>query len=95
MKGIKFFHICIVLILLCSDNVYAQFKNTPSRFLDFNLYPVLTDVDSDSMFTLNTAAKLSNRFSYFSLLNLYNQSSDNSLKETIAITQSKTYDGKY
>ncbi|WP_212668830.1 hypothetical protein [Pseudoalteromonas sp. NBT06-2] len=32
------------------------------------------------MFTLNTAVKLPNRFSYFSLLNLY--SSDNSLKET-------------
>jgi len=32
------------------------------------------------VFTLNTAVKLPNRFSYFSLLNLY--SSDNSLKET-------------
>jgi len=82
MKGINFFHICIVLILLCSDTTYAQVKNTPSGFLDFNLYPELTDVDSDSMFTLNTAAKLPNRFSYFSLLNLYNQSSDNSVKET-------------
>lgn len=55
-----------------------QKKNSAGGFLDFNIYPHLTDVDTDNVFTLNSAAKLPNRFSYFSLLNLSNQSgSDN------------------
>jgi len=51
----------------------SQAQKSNSGFLDFNLYPHLTDVENDSVFTLNAAAKLQNRFSYFSLLNLYNQ----------------------
>jgi hypothetical protein len=82
MSTATFFNLCIFLSLFIITNVYGQSKNTPSGFLDFNVYPELTDVDTDSVFTLNTAAKLPNRFSYFSLLNLYNQSSDNTLKET-------------
>jgi hypothetical protein len=77
-----FVNLLILFQLFLISNAYSQTKNTSTGFLDFNLYPELTDVDSDSVFTLNTAAKLPNRFSYFSLLNLYNQSSDNSLKET-------------
>ena len=52
--------------------VQAQ-KNSKAGFLDFNVYPYPTDVENDSVFTLNTFSKLPNRFSYFSLLNLINQ----------------------
>ncbi len=53
-------------------------------FLDFNVYPYLSDVDSDAVFTLNIASKLEGRWSYFSLLNLYNQPATAELSETSA-----------
>lgn len=62
----------------------AQNKNTLGGFLDFNLYPHLTDVDTDSVFTINAAAKLKYRFSYFSLLNLYSQDGSDSLGDADA-----------
>jgi hypothetical protein len=55
----------------------------PSKgFLDFNTYPYMTDVDSDSVFTLNALAKLPYGFSYFSLLNVMNQSGHEPLSDT-------------
>lgn len=42
-------------------------------FLDFNFYPYLSDVDSDSVFTLNAFSKLPWGFSYSSLTNVYNE----------------------
>ncbi|MBM7423420.1 hypothetical protein [Spongiibacter marinus] len=44
---------CLVLcgaLLLCPWHVYGK------GFLDFNLYPYLDDVESDSVFTLNIGA---------------------------------------
>lgn len=49
------------------------FTANANGFFDINFYPVLTDVDSDSAFTLNIAKKLPGRFSYFSLTNLYGE----------------------
>lgn len=55
----------------------------PSKgFLDFNSYPYLTEVDNDSVFTLNALAKLPYGFTYFSLLNLNNQSDEQPLSDT-------------
>lgn len=51
----------------------AESKNTTGGFVDFNLYPYLSDVDSDSVFTINIAATLEHGFSYFSLTNFGNQ----------------------
>jgi len=79
LKQICIFILSLIFLL---PHAYGKTTNSSAGFLDFNVYPELTDVDTDSVFTLNTAAKLPNRFSYFSLLNLYNQSSDDSLKET-------------
>lgn len=50
--------------------------------LDFNFYPYLSDVNTDTVFTLNGAVKLSGRFSFFSLLNLVNQD-DSEFSDTI------------
>jgi hypothetical protein len=61
----------ITFLLLLS--LPSAAKATSRGFLDFNLYPYLTDVYNDSVFTLNAAAKLKHRFSYFGLINLYNQ----------------------
>jgi len=61
---------------------YADVKNSAGGFLDFNLYPYLSDVDSDNTATINIAAKLPNRISYFSLLNISNQNSAGALEET-------------
>lgn len=74
----------VFICLLVTAPVLAQSKNTQGGFLDFNLYPHLTDVDNDSVFTLNAAAKLSHRFSYFSLLNLYSQNGSGSLGDVDA-----------
>ncbi|MEX1669215.1 hypothetical protein AB4876_09855 [Zhongshania guokunii] len=60
----------------------AEMKNTSGGFLDFNFYPYLADVDSDNVFTLNIAASLPNRFSYFSLTNIGNQPGDSELSDT-------------
>lgn len=56
--------------------------NSSAGFLDFNLYPYMTDVDSDNVFTLNTFAKLPYGFSYFSLLNIGNQAGEAAFSDT-------------
>ena len=73
------------ILFMCgfSAMTFSQEKvNSNSGFLDFNLYPILSDVDGDSVVTINAAAKLSNRFSYFSLTNFYNQSDRGELEDT-------------
>ncbi|MGJ8687311.1 MAG: hypothetical protein ACSHWQ_07520, partial [Spongiibacteraceae bacterium] len=50
---------CVLLPI----NANAESKNTKGGFIDFNLYPYLSDVDSDSVFTINIAAALENGFS--------------------------------
>ncbi len=70
---------CIVLcgaLLLCPWHAYGK------GFLDFNLYPYLDDVESDSVFTLNIGARLSERWSYFGFINFYNQPATAELSET-------------
>lgn len=54
-----------------------------SGMLDFNAYPYLSDVDNDSVFTLNIASSLPGRFSYFSLLNLIDDA-DSGLSDTVS-----------
>ncbi|WDE10560.1 hypothetical protein [Thalassomonas haliotis] len=71
---------CLFVTALAS----AQSKNSQGGFLDFNLYPHLSDVDNDSVFTLNAAARLRYRFSYFSLLNFYSQDGSGSLGDADA-----------
>ncbi|OUS12249.1 hypothetical protein A9Q89_06615 [Gammaproteobacteria bacterium 53_120_T64] len=39
-------------------------------FVDINIYPYLSDVKTDNLVTVNIAAKLGGRFSYFSLNNM-------------------------
>lgn len=51
-------------------------------FLDFNVYPYLSEVDSDSVFTLNIANRINTRWSYFSLLNLSGDGSRGPLENT-------------
>ncbi|WDD97804.1 hypothetical protein [Thalassomonas actiniarum] len=83
MKTLLLSGFCFVCFFATAQ-VSAQSKNTRGGFLDFNLYPHLTDVDTDSVFTLNAAAKLGQRFSYFSLLNLYSQEGSDSLGDADA-----------
>ncbi|MFT7128922.1 MAG: hypothetical protein ACI89U_001033 [Gammaproteobacteria bacterium] len=64
-------------------NLIAEPKNTTGGFIDFNAYPYLSDVDNDNVITINIAAKLSNRFSYFSLINFGNQSGHSELEDTV------------
>ncbi|MFT5888901.1 MAG: hypothetical protein ACI9BO_001725 [Zhongshania sp.] len=70
-------------LLLSAGIVSAgESRNTQSGFLDFNIYPYLSDVNNDSVLTLNIAANLANRFSYFSLFNIGNQTADSELSDT-------------
>jgi len=72
---------CLMLLLL-PLHIHADTKNSMGGFLDFNVYPQLTDVDNDSIFSLNIAAKLPNRLSYFSLLNLINQDGSSNISDS-------------
>lgn len=73
----------IVLLLMLSMVTSAQeVKNSTSGFLDFNIYPWLSDVDGDSVFTLNIGATIANSFSYFSLTNFSNQADRGAVEET-------------
>ncbi|HEY8944181.1 MAG TPA: hypothetical protein VIM73_07960 [Polyangiaceae bacterium] len=56
--------------------------NSLGGFLDFNAYPYLSEVKSDSVFTLNAAAKLPYGFSYFSLTNIMNQDGASPFQDT-------------
>lgn len=67
-----------LLLLVACGVVMAQaqageVRNSQSGFLDFNLYPYLSDVSGDNSFTLNMGSSLPNRFSYFGFINLGNQ----------------------
>ena len=66
-------NIAVIFLVAISTSAIAK----GNGFLDFNAYPHLTDVDSDSVFTLNVAYKLPSRLSYFSLSNVIDQT-DNS-----------------
>lgn len=55
-----------VLLIVSAPSLGAE---RPPVRIAFNFYPHLTDVDSDSDFTVNTFAPLPLRFSYFSFVN--------------------------
>ncbi|MGX5174579.1 hypothetical protein ACUR5C_11220 [Aliikangiella sp. IMCC44653] len=55
---------------------------TKGGFIDFNVYPYMTDVSGDNTITINAAANLGNRLSYFSLTNFANQSDRSELSDT-------------
>lgn len=57
---------CLLVLWLFPALLPAADNNV---FINFNFYPYLADVKSDSAFTLNTAVLLPQRFSYFSFAN--------------------------
>ena len=57
-------------------------NNSETGMIDFNVYPYLSDVDDDNSVTINLAAKLKHRFSYFSLTNFGNQSDRSELSDS-------------
>lgn len=69
------------ICLLLSFSAYADFRNSLGGILDFNYYPYLSDVDSDSNTTINASSSLGQRFSYFSLTNLSNDSGSRALQD--------------
>jgi len=71
----------LLLATLLSGPALSE-VNSRGGFLDFNIYPHLSDVDSDNVLTLNIASKLPARFSYFSLTNIGNVKGDSELKDT-------------
>lgn len=71
-----------ILIYLFSFISQAEVNNSKSGFIDFNIYPYLSDVDNDNTFTINIFSKLENRFSYFSLTNIGNQKGQSELEDT-------------
>lgn len=54
---------------------------TARGFLDFNLYPYLSDIDSDTSFSLNTAAKFDQRWSYYSVTDFSNGDQRKAIEE--------------
>lgn len=75
----------LAVTLCCASAVNAgEVKNSTGGFLDFNFYPYLADVDNDNVFTLNIASGLPNRFSYFSLTNIGNQTGTGEFSDTVS-----------
>ena len=60
---IRYFSLVFFLCMLLPHKLYAD------AAIAFNFYPYLTDVKSDSDFTINTLVPLPARFSYFSFVN--------------------------
>ena len=65
----------LMLSIIHTNRLVAANANT-TGFLDFNLYPYLSDVNTDNFFTLNIAATFNSRLSYFSLLNFSDKNGD-------------------
>ena len=57
IKGVQPF-LLVLFTILNSFSALAKNKNSSGGFLDFNLYPHLSDVETDTIFTLNIASKL-------------------------------------
>lgn len=74
--GLTFF----LTLLFLSTSLVA--KNSSGGFLDFNIYPYLSDADNDTSVTINAGARLANRFSYFGFINMGNQAGSSELSET-------------
>jgi len=74
--------LCAITALI-SPSTYAVQNNTTGGFIDFNLYPYLSDVDTDSVATINMGATLKHRLSYFSLTNFSNQANESELEDVM------------
>ena len=72
----------LLFLSQATTHAHAASKNAKSGFLDFNIYPYLSDVDDDSVVTINIGAKLANGFSYFSLTNFGSQKNAGELNDT-------------
>jgi len=72
--------LCLLLIII-NFQVNATVNNTSGGFIDANVYPYLSDVDNDSVISINILAKLNNRFSYFSVTNFGNEEGVDALSE--------------
>jgi len=67
------------LLLAATFQVNATVNNTSGGFIDINLYPYLSDVDSDNTVTINMLAKFTPQLSYFSLTNFGNSAGEGAL----------------
>ena len=76
------FIVFLLSLNIAADVTAQETKNSNDGFLDFNFYPYLNDVDNDSVVTINIAANLPRRLSYFSLTNFSNQDNRGELEDT-------------
>lgn len=72
----------LTLSLLTSHVARCDVVNSKKGFIDFNVYPYLSDVDSDNVITMNVGASLPARLSYFSLINFGNANDESELEDT-------------
>lgn len=92
MRDKKYFRWSAGLVLLCLalGGASAQAAQSGRGFLDFNLYPYLSDVDTDSVATLNIGAQLPKRLSLFMFINFYNAPAEGELSETTTFYSEQT-----
>lgn len=55
------------------NDAFSESLISRSGFVDLNVYPIMSDVDSDNTITVNIASTISDRVSYFSLSNFSDQ----------------------
>lgn len=73
----------LAYLLVLPTTAMAVQNNTTGGFVDLNVYPYLSDVDTDSVATINIGANFQHRLSYFSLTNFTNQANSDALQDTI------------
>ncbi len=81
--GTEMFRLSIIIALffMFIPVTLAGNNNSSGGFIDFNIYPYLSDVNNDNSITINAGAKLTNGFSYFGFTNFSNQSNESELSD--------------
>jgi len=73
-----------ILVLFIVFPAWAEVKNSKGGFIDFNLYPYMSDVETDNSLTINIASGLAKGFSYFSLTNFGSQNNADELEDSVS-----------
>lgn len=85
MYGIKWVWEILLRVLLACFAVCttaSSLAKPGTGFVDFNAYPVLTEINTDSVYTVNILANLPNRWQYFSLTNFINTDPSKELSDS-------------
>lgn len=77
----------LAILIFAYATTPAQARDWPEGFLDFNAYPYLSQTQDDNYLTVNAAAQLHARLSYFSLTNFGEQARGDGARHSTYYTE--------